>query len=104
VKKLLRDREWISEDSEGLRLTEPGRLLREWAQKSDDRRHHARDYYSMESVEEIEGRLAREGASCALTGLSGAARVAPFVRYQRASAYVSGSIENVAQRLGAREV
>jgi hypothetical protein len=104
VKKLLLDREWVREESQGLRLSEPGSLLHNWAENYDGRRHHARDFYSMESVEELEGRLATEGPSCALTGLSGAARMAPFVRYQRATAYVSGSVDNVAQRLGAREV
>jgi hypothetical protein len=58
----------------------------------------------MESIEAIEAGLAREEPRCALTGLSAAVRMAPYVRYQRATAYVPSDIESVAQRLEARAV
>jgi hypothetical protein len=108
VKKLLADREWIGTGPEGLWLTEPERLLGEWAENYNYQRNRVRDFYSMKSVAEIEAELAEidaaEGARCVLTGFSGAARVAPFVRRQRITAYVEGDVEAVAGRLGVKEV
>jgi hypothetical protein len=108
VKKLLAEREWIRTDDEGLRLTEPGQLLAEWAENYTFRRNTVRDFYSMDSLAELENKFAAIGrdanARYALTGFSAAARLAPMVRYQRASAYVEGDLSAVANALGAKEV
>lgn len=92
VKKLLADREWLRGGPDGFSLTEPWKLLEEWTANYTLRRNQTRDFYSLKSVAEIESALAevctREGIQYALTGFSGAAQVAPFVRYQRAIAYV----------------
>ena len=108
VKERLADSEWIRGKPGGLRLSEPEKLLREWAEQYDFRRNRVRDFYWMGSAAEIEAELARvgarEGIHYALTGFSGAARLAPFVRYQRAAAYVQDSIDSLARELGAKEV
>ncbi len=108
MKKLLVDREWVRTGPEGLWLTEPERLLAEWAENYNHERNRAHDFYSMSSVAEIEAELteidAAGGGPCVLTGFSGAVRVAPFVRYQRAAAYARGDVEAIARRLGVKEV
>lgn len=108
VKKLLADREWIRTGPDGLWLREPEQLLREWADNYRDDRSRVHGFYSMKSPSEIEAELrefsAIEGVRFALTGFSGAARLAPFVRYQRAAAYVQGSIDSIARGMGAKEV
>lgn len=108
VKKLLADREWIRTDEGGLRLVEPGPLLREWSQNYTYRRNAARDFYSLDAPPEIESKLA---AACrdrslqyALTGFSAAARLAPMVRYQRVTAYASGDLDDLIKNLGLKEV
>jgi hypothetical protein len=62
----------------------------------------------MKSPAEIEAGLARASAAealqYALTGFSGAARFAPFVRYQRVSAYVTGPPDAMAQCFELKEV
>lgn len=102
VKKLLQDREWIHTDPEGFTLTDPLALLEEWSANYAIRRSLKWDLYSLRSVAEIESELAglcfREGIKYALTGFSGAARVAPFVRYQRVTVYVE-SDETAISRL-----
>ncbi len=108
VKKLLADREWVRSSEQGLRLVEPGSLLTEWSQNYTFRRNVARDFYSLDTPPEVERKLAaacrERGISCALTGFSAAARLAPMVRYQRVTAYVSGNLGDLVKALGLKEV
>jgi hypothetical protein len=96
VKKLLLDREWISTPADGIRLTNPAALLSEWAQAYNFRRNEVVGCYAMAEIQEIEGQLVETcqklGMRYALADFSSAARIAPMVLYQRASAYVQGDI------------
>lgn len=108
VKKLLVDREWLSTEPEGIRLSNPVSLLEDWARAYNFRRNQVQDYYALAELPEIEAQLAetceRLGWQYALTGFSSAARLAPMVRYQRASAYVKGDINTLIESLGWKAV
>lgn len=108
VKKLLVDREWLKADSTGMILNNPSALLDEWAQRYDFRRNQVIEYYALTDVAESEYQFSEAckqlGFSYALTGFSAASRIAPMVRYQRMSAYVSGEIEPLAAVLGWKTV
>jgi len=108
VKRLLADREWIEVGAVGFRLSQPEKLLAEWAENYDHRRSKATDFYTSREIPDIEHELAGAGATedsiCALTGFSGAARLASFVRYSRVTAYVSSDIDQVASRVGLKRV
>jgi hypothetical protein len=108
VKQLLADREWIRSGTGGFTLIQPEALLGEWAENYRFKRSTARSFYSMRSPAEIEADLSgtceEESISYALTGFSGAARYAPVVRYQRAAAYVACRVDDVAARIGLKEV
>lgn len=108
VKRLLEDREWLGRDSEGFRLEKPQDLLVEWSEKYDFRKNRSRGFYSLDGIADIESRLAEACDDLripyALTGFSAAARLAPAVRYQRVTAYVSGDIDSASSRLGFKEV
>ncbi len=107
VKKLLEDREWLRRDPDGLSLNQPEKLLAEWAQSYQYDRNVTRDFYSLDPLAIIESKLAvakDAGRDYALTGFSAAARMAPMVRYQRASAYVTGDIQELAKRIGLKPV
>ncbi len=77
---------------DGFSLSRPDLLLKDWTENYGYRKHIVRDYYSLKSIAEIEADLAeycnREGLRYAFTGFSGAARLAPAVRYKRAIAYI----------------
>lgn len=107
VKALLRDREWTCEQIGGFALTEPEALLQEWSQNYKLNKNDTQDFYSLRSISEIEshiaGVLSRRSVKYALTGFSGAARLAPAVRYQRVMAYVETQ-EDVASLLGLKRV
>jgi hypothetical protein len=104
VKKLLLDREWLSMSTGGISLSNPAALLDEWTQAYNFRRNEAQEYYALEELPEIEAQLAetcqRLGLRYVLTGFSSAARIAPMVRYQKASAYVKGDVSSLIETLG----
>jgi hypothetical protein len=78
--------------------------LDEWALAYNFRRNEVQDYYAMAEIPEIESQIADScrqlGLRYALTGFSSAARIAPMVRYQKASVYLQGDIPSMAQTLG----
>jgi hypothetical protein len=108
VKKLLADREWLAPNGAGIRLNNPGAVLDEWAAQYRFQRNQALDFYALVEVAECEYQLAeacqRQGMRYALTAFSGAARLAPAVRYQRAVAYVDGDLDSLADSLGWKPV
>jgi len=108
VKEALLNREWVSEAEEGIRLTAPAQLLDDWAKTYSFRKNEVFDFYSLESVVEVEAKLAEvcrgEQIQYGLTSFSAAARLAPSVRYKRAFAYVSGDINRVSAMLNLKPV
>lgn len=107
VKKLLLDREWVAPGTEGFRLRslEDGvlPLLGEWVANYRAGRNRDHGFYSMRPLPEIEAALGADSRA-ALTELSGAARLAPAVRYQRVTAYVQGDVMRVAGAAGFKSV
>ena len=108
IKKLLVDREWIFTSRDGFSLREKEKLLEEWSQNYTYRKNKVRDFYTIKNLLEIEADLAEvcneRGIKYALTGFSGAARIAPAVRYQRAMTYLDGDIDDIASTLQMKEV
>ena len=108
VKRLLEDREWISTRANGFVLTEPEKLLLEWSENYNYRKNRILEYYSLKSMPEIETDLAKVCAQnevrYALTGFSGAARLAPAVRYQRVTAFVNEGEMDLATSLDFKPV
>ncbi len=108
VKKYLTDREWLAPKRSGIQLINPSALLDEWAAQYRFQRNRVIDYYAIAEVAECEYQLAetcqRQGVRYALTAFSGAARLAPAVRYQRAISYVEGDLEVLTDSLGWKPV
>lgn len=108
VKKILYDRELISGERRGFSLEQPTFLLSEWAENYDYRKNQIQEYYSLKSATDIEKAVAaycnRNKVQYALTGFSGAARVAPAVRYKKAMIYTSGLMEKAFLKLSMKPV
>jgi hypothetical protein len=111
LKKQLLNYSLIGESADsktGFSLADPQSLLDAWASKYDYRSNGIRDYYSPENVRVFEKRvvdyLRANGMRYALTMTSGAARVAPFLRYSRAFSYVDGDQSAIAKDLGLKRV
>ena len=108
IKNLLADREWIESSGKGVALKEPEKLMTEWAENYSYRKNDIREFYSLKSLGEIEAEIARACAenniNYALTGFSGAARIAPFVKYQRVMVYTESRIEELLALLNLKKV
>lgn len=109
VRKRLADREWIGNEAPGFRLIDPVALLTEWADNYDAQQHTSHPFYSLDSVPEIESRLAEVCEQLrvryALTGHAGAARYVPVVRYAKVHAYAEGRrLAEVAEAMGLKQV
>ena len=108
IKKLLLDREWIGIEKPGLILTEPEQLLLDWKDNYSFRRNKIRDLYSLKSTAQIESEIVaycrRKNLKYAFTGFSGAARIAPSVRYNRAMTYIQETDEDMITDLSLKDV
>ena len=108
VKKLLANQEWIKEAYGGFGLIEPDQLLKEWSESYSYKKNKIFRYYSMDSIPDIEWGLSQactnSGRQYTLTSFSGAARLKPFVKYQRVFAFVQGDIPVLAASLNIKEV
>jgi hypothetical protein len=107
LKRRLVDLELVAEAKSGVRLTNPGEVLDQWAKAYSYEKNEIFKYYSPQSPPEIESRVAEfarsRSVAYALTMFSGAARVAPFVRYNFAASYFSGSMIELEQQLGIKQ-
>ncbi len=108
VKKLLDQREWLRTENNGFVLTSPDDLLTEWAQNVRPDQSLSQSYYSLNPTADNEQDMAQICCECgiayALTGLSGAARYASYVRYQKMTMYVDGDSAALAASLGWKPV
>jgi hypothetical protein len=103
LKQRLIDLELVSDSKNGIKLTNPSELLNQWAKAYSYEKNEIFKYYSSSSPNEIERRVAQfagvRGTPYELTMFSGAARVAPFVRYNFAAFYFSGSMLELEQAI-----
>ncbi len=92
VKSFLKDRDWIEEHTHGFELKNIKELLYTWAKDYHQKDSLTFEYYSFDSVPELEKRISKwskaHDNSALLAGFSAAARYAPTVRYKKVDVYV----------------
>lgn len=101
VKKLLRTNNWIRTKYGETLLTEPRKLLDDWSLHYKPRRKTIR-FFTLDTPEEIENKIASTLSDYAFTELSASDRYAPYTRHQRVALYVSHWQANMASSLGLR--
>jgi len=83
-------------------------LLTEWARAYRPERNSSSEFYSIKPIPEVEAKLSALARSkkqqIAFTAFSGAARLAPAVRYQRATAYIAQGVADIAEELALKRV
>ncbi len=108
VKKILYEREFLTGERGGFSLEDPASLLREWAENYDYRKNRIQEFYSLKSIPDIERLLSefcnKNKIKYALAGFSGAARIAPATRYNKAMIYISDFTEKLLSDLPVKEV
>ncbi|MDQ7827239.1 MAG: type IV toxin-antitoxin system AbiEi family antitoxin [Candidatus Eremiobacteraeota bacterium] len=92
IKKKLMEQEFVTDTKDGITVKEPEQLLSKWAENYLYEANMIRSYYSMKSIAVLESEIAgfckKKGISYGLAGFSGAARLAPAVRYQQAMIFI----------------
>lgn len=110
IKVQLVERGWVKSpvQSGGLVLSNHDALLNDWPREYIDHKTVFNDYFSLMEIDWLEARIAQTceeaGIRYAFTGLSAAARRAPFVRYQRTELYVAGADHKIVQLLALKRV
>ena len=103
IRTLLTERDWLKETPEGLLLSQPQKLLREWAQVWGRRPLRPLGYFSRLGVTETEQKMGAFAQTqthpLALTGAAAAWRYAPMTRYQRTQVYWGGVPDELAQAM-----
>lgn len=93
VKSFLKDRAWLEESMRGeFRLTNIREMLYTWAKDYHKKDSRIFEYYSLDSIAELEQKISawslKHDSSALLGGFSAAARYAPTVRYKKLEVYV----------------
>ena len=103
IRKLLTARDWAKETREGILLTQPQKLLQDWAQEWARRAFKPHAYFSRLPISETEKKMAafaqQQTRVLALTGAAAAWRYAPMTRYQRTQVYWEGEPEELARAM-----
>jgi len=108
IKEELLNREWAQFDNKGLRLNEPESLLQEWCKGYQTEDNVRYSFYSLLVPSEFESRI-KEACNdlkvrYALSGLSGAFRLAPFVRYHRVNFYLEDKVSEFVKSMDLKSV
>jgi hypothetical protein len=97
-----------SEQPKGLKIIDKTKLLDLWRENYRFSRNKVLSFYSIMQVPQIEKKLAEfcktKKIEYALTLFSGANRLAPFTRYNFATSYFSGDVEQLKKALEIKEV
>lgn len=93
VKAFLRDRDWIYDTCSGeFKLQNIKEMLYTWAKDYHKKDSRTFEYYSLDSIAELEQKISawslRHDSSALLGGFSAAARYAPTVGYKKLEVYV----------------
>ena len=108
LRQRLLDEELVESRGKSIRAHSPHGLLRLWSSHYTYRRNRIREFYALEGIPQFEARASAycrdNGVSYALGLFSGAARVAPHVRYGKAFVYVKGDLEEIGSDLGLKPV
>jgi hypothetical protein len=108
IKKELLNREWAEADNKGLKLNQPESLLKEWCNQYQAEQKSNLSFYSLLTPSEFESRIEKVcnelKVRYALAGLSGAFRLAPFVRYHRVSLYLEDKVNEFVKLMDLKSV
>jgi hypothetical protein len=108
IKEELLNREWAQFDNKGLKLCEPEDLLREWCKEYQTENKPHFNFYSLLVPSEFEIRIKKVcndlKVQYALSGLAGAFRLIPFVRYHRVNLYLEDKVNEFAKSMDLKTV
>ncbi|MEJ2247801.1 MAG: type IV toxin-antitoxin system AbiEi family antitoxin, partial [Acidobacteriota bacterium] len=103
VKKSLVDREWAEFDTDGLRLIQPEKLLRNWGDNYAHKEESLSNFRTSIPLSEMESsltdRLSNKGLSYALTAFSASARFTSFRNITHSYIYIDRDMDRAPELL-----
>jgi hypothetical protein len=109
VKNRLLEYEWIEITESGkMRLSDPQNLLLRWSENYRYTDNRIQYFYTLDDPAQFENRLiqymSKINVNYALTLTSGAARIAPYLRYKKVFAYIEKNVNLILPELELKEV
>ena len=108
IRRRLEEEEWVENQKVGFSLSNPDELLIDWANHYDFQNHEQYDFYTLEPLSEAETRVNKicneVNIMSALTGFSAANRLAPMVKGQKSTIFISQDVLEVAREAGLKRV
>jgi hypothetical protein len=101
VKQLLLEKEWLTEAKDGIFLTKPAELLKDWRENYRFDKHKKTMFHALRDLDDIEKALTHYCEELqfpfAVTSFAAAARYAPYASYLRTSAFTGNDLPRLAQ-------
>ena len=108
IRQRLLDEELVVGKGKSIKVNSPAKLLRLWSDHYSYKRSTIRQFYTLDKIPQFEEKASdyckQKGVPYGLGLFSGAARVAPHVRYGKAFVYVMGDLEVIGSDLGLKPV
>lgn len=108
IRRRLEEEEWVENKKVGFSLSNPDELLTDWVNHYDFQNHEQYDFYTLEPLSEAETRVNKicneVNIMSALTGFSAANRLAPMVKGQKSTIFISQDVLEVAKKAGLKKV
>lgn len=109
VKDFLLKQTYIEQGKDGIVVTDPKAIMRDWARVYSDYSEEKVQCYSLSSITDTEAKITKmkkeTGIDCLLTGFSGGVRYQPVVRYQKVHALLDAKdIDDAVEYLGLKRV
>lgn len=109
VKDFLVKQTYVEQNSDGITVTDPKSLMKDWAKVYSDTKEERIQCYSLSQVTDIEERITKmkadTGIECLLTGFSGGVRYQPVVRYQKVHVLIdAGELDRAISYLDLKKV
>lgn len=100
IKKFMEEREYIRKGESGFFMQKLRDFILEWGKVYNSKPNSVSEYYSLDSIPQLEQRLAdmkeKTGIKYALTAHAAAVRYSPMVRYNKVHVYIASCDVNTA--------
>jgi len=108
IRRRLEEEEWVKNQDVGFFLSNPEALLLDWVNHYNFHDHIRYDFYTMEPLINLEARVVEicdnVKIKIALTGFSAANYLAPMVKGQKSTIFISQDVLEVAKKVGLKKV
>lgn len=108
IRRRLEEEKWVNKQEVGFSLAKPDMLLMDWVDHYRFQNHEQYEFYTMATLNDAESRINeicnKSNIHLALTAFSAANHLAPMVKGQKSSIFISQDVLEVAREAGLKRV